>query len=916
MKDAFISGYSIDRDCNLYVFSGGTADHTLVNDQAHLNIFSGGSAIDVIENGGYVDVEYGANVTYASHTFSGLVLSNASATVHSGTTANSTTVNFGGELTVFSGGTANSITASNGAYLFIYGGGTAVGIVENGGFVIAQDDEAVTFIPNFIDELLLGNASATIHSGTTANSTTVNSGGELTVFSGGTANSITVNNGACLFVKSGSLTTEVVENGGYVSVEDDAEVTYAPNSFYGLILSNMSATVHSGTTANNTTVNAGGKLTIFSGGMAQEIVENGGYVDVADGANVTFVKNVFSGLVLSQTSATLHSGTEAICTVLNDGRMLILSGGIANNTTVKRGYINVSFGGIANSTTLFSGSLNISNGGLAERTTVVNSIGGISVLSNGGANDTIIIEGNMTVSKGGVANKTIVNSRGSITCVGVANCVTVNSGGYMRIDSGGTATGKMLFESSAKVSFYKGAILNFDLTQVEAGSEALVNDLSIIQGTPVYTLTVDGTQANRVYALADGAADFTGTITVQNTSGDELGILAVGEETVFIGSTGYTLNLTDSRLSVTVDVPDVPAPTNLVGTKDKVSWESDEAGGYVVEYSMDDFTHGIRAAASTNAMDLLDLPAGTYQWRVRSDSNDQWAVGDEIVSDNSPGPAKVMQSNADGNGDVFFAGIVGTWGEAGFFSMAMHVGSINDWNGTNELVFIDGKGRVQDFFFGTSDPNLLCLTDGENGEALFLDDVFTELPKDIEVHQSRIANIREIRAGAGADVIDLTSQRFEYTGGGMTVRGGDGDDTIWANKGDNFLFGDEGNDRIVGASGNDVIVGGIGNDRMHGGGGNDVFTFCYNWGVDNVEQLETGSVTLWFAEGSLDNWNAETLTYTDGENSVKVSGVAVEKVTLKFGDDGSELYATLISSGAFAEFASQKIFEEAKGLLV
>ena len=122
----------------------------------------------------------------------------------------------------------------------------------------------------------------------------------------------------------------------------------------------------------------------------------------------------------------------------------------------------------------------------------------------------------------------------------------------------------------------------------------------------------------------------------------------------------------------------------------------------------------------------------------------------------------------------------------------------------------------------------------------------------------------------------MTSNKFEYTGEGMTIRGGDGDDAIWANKGENFLFGDAGNDRIVGASGNDVIAGGIGNDRMHGGGGDDVFTFCDNWGTDTVEQLADGSVTLWFASGNMENWNAETLTYMDGDNSVKVSGITPE----------------------------------------
>ena len=156
----------------------------------------------------------------------------------------------------------------------------------------------------------------------------------------------------------------------------------------------------------------------------------------------------------------------------------------------------------------------------------------------------------------------------------------------------------------------------------------------------------------------------------------------------------------------------------------------------------------------------------------------------------------------------------------------------------------------------------------------------------------------------------MTSQRFEYTGSKLFIYGGDGDDVIWASKGRNMLFGDAGNDRIVGASGDDVIVVGIGNDAMHGGGGSDIFTFCENWGADTIEQLAEGSVTLWFLEGSKDNWDAASLTYTDGENSVTVSGVSAENVTLKFGVEESEVFVQLYYKDAFSEFASQKIFDD------
>ena len=98
---------------------------------------------------------------------------------------------------------------------------------------------------------------------------------------------------------------------------------------------------------------------------------------------------------------------------------------------------------------------------------------------------------------------------------------------------------------------------------------------------------------------------------------------------------------------------------------------------------------------------------------------------------------------------------------------------------------------------------------------------------------------------------------------------------------------------------------------MHGGGGEDIFTFGGNWGKDTITQLADGKVTLWFEDGDKSKWNASTLTYTDGTNSVKVTGIASDKISLKFGGDTSDL-----PDGAFAEAASEKIFEDKnKGML-
>ena len=310
-----------------------------------------------------------------------------------------------------------------------------------------------------------------------------------------------------------------------------------------------------------------------------------------------------------------------------------------------------------------------------------------------------------------------------------------------------------------------------------------------------------------------------------------------------------------------------------------------------------------------NAVSIYNAPAGCTVNVGYADEDNKRSVAIPEAGNSAPA---VWTAAEDGVTDVFLAKANGTWTAA---YMAQHVGSVNDWTGTQELVDLGGKNRLGDFFAGAAtDANVLLLTDDKNGDALFVDDVYTALPGSVAEQQARIACIREIRAGAGNDVVDMTSRRFEYVGDGLTVRGGDGDDTIWANKGDNMLFGDAGNDRIAGASGNDVLAGGSGNDRMHGGGGRDVFTFGSNWGKDTVEQLADGNVTLWFLSGNAANWNAAALTYSDGANSVAVSGVTADKITLKFGDDGSAQYAALAEAGAFADFTSENVFEK-KGSL-
>ena len=92
----------------------------------------------------------------------------------------------------------------------------------------------------------------------------------------------------------------------------------------------------------------------------------------------------------------------------------------------------------------------------------------------------------------------------------------------------------------------------------------------------------------------------------------------------------------------------------------------------------------------------------------------------------------------------------------------------------------------------------------------------------------------------------------------------------------------------------------------------DVFTFGGNWGNDTVGQLsdEYSQVMLWFAEGDHANWDAATLTYADGANSVTVKGVTRDQVEIYIGDEFPWDFEMMSDLGVFAEATSEKIFED------
>ena len=441
----------------------------------------------------------------------------------------------------------------------------------------------------------------------------------------------------------------------------------------------------------------------------------------------------------------------------------------------------------------------------------------------------------------------------------------------------------------------------------------LINDLGVFKGSGTYLVKINSSFFGEM--LAASAGTFTGCLSATGVLTENIDFLSNNKDVFTLkdgvvqnnlvviknlqaGTTLLQLKQEEDGGALTVNQTVLLSYMTAV-SKDAsiIAWGCpSDSKSWVEIANGDTFDKAIRIATDGTAFDVVSR-AGDYSCHA-AEAESEFTSGFSSWSTSENAPRQVV-SNANGRADIFFASVSAddVW-TAKYQAKNMVTG---------ETASITGKNRIRDTFTG-SDANILYLSDTSNGDALFMDDIYSEFGD-----AARLNNIREIRAGAGDDVVDVTTERYAGIPGvavnGMTVRGGAGDDVIWGSGYNQKMFGDDGNDWIVGSAADDVIAGGAGNDTLAGGGGSDTFAFGGNWGADTVSQAATGSVTLWFESGDISKWDASTLTYTDGANSVKVSGVTADKVTLKFGDDGSAQYKALAAAGAFLESTAEAVFE-------
>ena len=541
------------------VESGGTANGATVNAGAKLLLALTAKANNIVENGGYVDVQTKNIVTFASNTFTGVV---QSATVHAGTVASNVTVQ--SKLEVFQGGLANKATLNTGATLVVYSGGTAVSAavtgtdaslsVASGGVADNAIVSGVRTSVSILESALATNAKVysggrlDVFSTGRANSAAIYSNGSMNVHSGGTADLATVQGVMDL---NGTANSATVNAGGRLNVLAGARLNNATVNKGNINLS--------GGTATAATVDGpSAYLTVFSGGKANSATVQGGGTMIVSASGIAD-----SAVVSSGGSMKINDLGSAANTVVSAGRMYVSSGGSVYRATIfGNGEFTLS-GGFASATSIRTGGKFIVSGGSAQYS-IVSAGGSMTVHKNGRANE-ISLDGTLAVY--GVVDSAGVNATGAGMTVyngGVAINTTVGNGAVLTVSSGGKITGRFLATAEAVVSAYAGAIVDFDISQLDPANATVLNNLSLVTGTPSFTLTVSNSQADGTYNLAGGAAGFNKTISVVNSGGTSLGTLTVGQ-TATIGGVNYTLNLGgDNVLSVTVGGEPGPQPVTAL----------------------------------------------------------------------------------------------------------------------------------------------------------------------------------------------------------------------------------------------------------------------------------------------------------------------------------------------------------------
>ena len=167
------------------------------------------------------------------------------------------------------------------------------------------------------------------------------------------------------------------------------------------------------------------------------------------------------------------------------------------------------------------------------------------------------------------------------------------------------------------------------------------------------------------------------------------------------------------------------------------------------------------------------------------------------------------------------------------------------------MVVVKGRTLADTLAVGTKGVSLNNDTD--------VDVTFTPLPSSIELVGGGGGDVLSGRGGFGAGQVFPGRVTLRAGDGGDSLSGGDlddvlvggaGADTITGGLGNDQLDGQGGNDSLSGNDGNDTIVGGTGADSLIGAGGND--TLDARDGAADTQISGAAGIDTAFTDAGLD----------------------------------------------------------------
>ena len=731
--DGHVIAITVRAGGDLYVY--GSADDTVVESLGQLFVSGAGEAVNTVISGGAVASSWNNGALIDTTVESGGALYAAANGKASNTTvktgarvlgfryvgAEDQTLELLSDNEVqceFSSAVVSSTWRGN-----VGGDGHVTAIkVERGGDLYVYGSADDTVVESLGQLFVSGAGEATntlISKGAVASSwnngalidTTVESDGALYAAANGTASNTTVKNGARVL------------GFRYVGAEDQTLARLYDNEVQCEFSSAVVSSTWRGYVGGEghvtaITVKKGGELYVY-GSADDTVVESLGqiFVSGAGKANNTLISK---GAVASS----WNNGALIDTTVESDGALYAGANGTASNTTVKNGARVLGFryvGAVDQTLALLSDNevecefssavvsstwrgnvgneghvtaITVKKGGElyvygSADATVVESQGKIFVSGGGEANNTLISKGAVASSwNGGTLKNTTIQSGGAlyVGTYGSAADTTILQGGALYINN--KHLGGMQIATGAVVSAAKNSLIVFDLEHRAATDTALVNDLSLIQGAPSYSITVADTQSGGVYALAEGAAGFDKTVSIRNTAGAG-GNLDVGES-ITVGDLTCALNLDSGLLTLTVTGGSIETA---------VRGDLNGDGRADIVMTIDQSTHP--ADGSTGAW--LIQSDQTAAWGDLSQRNSGWSIFGIGVTTAGKTTCDVYVKSADnviGAWVTNDAGAVTGWETVGQFDATTQVLGLGDFNGDGQtdLLLRNTNGAVGCYF--------------------------------------------------------------------------------------------------------------------------------------------------------------------------------------------------------------------------